>query len=746
MLDLAQPLGPVEGLTLYGDHLDPSLVYYLPDEVKLAVDGDRPAMSLQIFFPDEAVAGDAGDLRDSVGALLELGVTCDVDAARLERAREGVQARRGRDDVRLSPPPWEDGRIELLLDAVSGAVGELDRDAMVAAVVGSRRPSLQDGRLAGLFHARLDRRGTALVDAALRGGLGTVAGVLYDVQFAALRPTLDMRIRADLDRVADFIRASLGVQTAYVGLELGFAWEDMKEQGIVEVTVTSLLDTAEAQRAADEVVKDFQDTVMRELFRPMVPPLAALASATAAPQGSMFKIGASWGHSEQTRVIEIDYSKRQATRRSHNPQSHLYGMAAAAGDPDRFIQRVPLGAAWRERALEIAAPQAFADPQLRQLAVAVWRGRDGVLPAGEAREDGLRMPADAHALADVGFTAEQAGPRRVAWVADPDEPPFYHWQARATWAPDDDVDSPAVLWSEPQASSSQDLDLFPSLLLPTRAVRWSLGEGLPADLSLVTLRAVARDASGTELATRLVSLAPGARAEQRWGVRRASTTAIEIDAAPTFHFEDGRRLERPAVRVIDPEVTILSPFVATRAIAMLVTGATPGVERIVVTFRYRDEAAGYAHEVVRTLAPPEFRAEDVRVPVLRADAEIEWEAERIDATGEVRRIAGGRTVKSIVIPAQGASRTVKLTWVGPALPDAGLTRLVVTVRARAESGEELERQVETYRGSAVPEARTVVIAAPDGTLEAAIARRFTDGHEETEPFRRIEAGEVLIAP
>ena len=754
MLDLAKPLGTAEGLTLYGDHEQPDLAYYLPDEVALALDGDRPELGLQIFFPDEAITGGTADLASSVGGLFTVGVTCGVAARRVEAAQDAARERTGRPDLRLTPVDWEDGRVDLVLldHSTAPSTGTVTTDAMVSSVVGSRKPSLRDNKLSGLFHARLDRRGTALVDAALRGGAGTVAGVLYDLQFAALRPALGMKITANLDEVADFVRASLGVSVYYVSADLAFVFDKMRQEGTIKVEVLSQLDTPEAQKAADEVVKDFQDLVMRELFRPMVPPLGTLlAGAGGTPaSSSIVRVGATWGHSEHNRTMTVDYTKRQATRRVHNPQSHLHALAAVVAAPDTFIQRVPLGAAWRELAVEVGAPGAFDDQDLRGLSVVLWRGKDRVLPPEEARDDGLRLPEDVRALAELGFSAAQAAPRSVAWVSDPDEVPGYHWQAHASWVEDDAIDSPPTLWSEPRLSRSQDLDLFPAILFPTRTLRVELAPGLPDDIALVELALVARDAAGTELARRTLTLNPaasGADVTRRWGVRRASAEPPVLEAATTFHFRDGRRLTTPSRRLVDRDLTILSPFVATRAIGLTVAAPDPTIDRIEVVTRYRDEATGYGHEAVRVLLPPSFRADDVLVPVLTADGAVEWEAERIDRDGARRRIAGGRTTRSVVIPAQGEARVVRVVWVGPpALADAELTRVVVVVRVRADGGEEVARVETTYRGTAEAAPRVLAVGAGAGVLEFSIARRFADGHEETTPFERVEAGEVVVTP
>lgn len=751
MLDLARPEGVIEGLSIHGDHERADLFYYLPDTIALGTDGERAELALQIYYPDEAITGGVEDLAASVGGLLTLGVTCAVDSARLERVVAALCDRKGLEQVTLAIPPWEDGKVDLLLlDTTTAQPATVGTAAMVADIVGSRQPSLQDGRLTGLFHARLDRRGTALVDAALRGGLGTVAGVMYDLSYAALRPSLAMRITADLDECADFVRASLGVQTAYVGVQLGFVFDKMVQDGVIHVEVLSQLDSEEAQRAADEVVKDFQDTVMRELFRPMVPPLGSLlAAAGGSGQGSLVQLGATWGHSDHHRSIEIDYSKRQACRRRHNPQAHLHGLAAAAAAPERFIVRVPLGAAWREMAVEIAAPQAFDDRHLRELSVVLWRARDPVLAPADAREGGLRLPADVVALTELGFTADQRAPRKVAWVADPDEVPGYHWQVRAGWADDEAVDSPPMAWSEPRTSRSHDLDLFPALLFPTRIVQLELAPVLPPEIALVEVGLVARGGDARELARRTLSLVPGdpARSARGWSVRRAGGDELTLELATTFHFTDGRRLALPGRRVIDRDVTIGSPFVATRVIGVAVAGADAALDRVEVTLRYRDEASGYQHEVVRVLAAPTFRADDVVVPVLTAQAEVTWAAERLDRDGTRTRLGAGVATRSLLIPAQGEARVVRLVWAGPAaLADADLNRVTVDVRVRGEAGEELERRSSLYRGTVEAEPRTLALTARGGVLEYSLRRRWLDGHEEATPFVRVEAGEVVITP
>ncbi|HWT25794.1 MAG TPA: hypothetical protein VN213_19980, partial [Solirubrobacteraceae bacterium] len=472
MFDLAKPLGVVEGLTLYGDHADPQLVYFLPDEIGLAAGPDgAPDVLLQVFYPDEAVRD--GSLEDAVGSILTLGVRCVVSPDRLARARTRLG-----DGVRLAAPPWEDGQVSLLLLDAEGAPTGPEDDRMVLSVAGSRRPSLSDGSLSAIFHARLDRRGTALVAAALSGEAGSTAGVLYDLRYAGLRPEVQLRMRANLDACAQVVKAGLGVQAYYVAADVATTFATMRETGAIDVEVLAPVEDAESQKLVDEAVRDFYDVLMRELFRPA---MSAADTAAMLPLGggtvqtAPVRLSFAYTSSERERIVSVDYRKRSGARRTHNPNAHLRALGALAGG-ERLIQRVPLSVAWREAEVEVAAPGAFeGDASLLGIEVVMWRGKDGVLERADARDGGLRMPEAATPLADLAFARGDGVPRRLHWVSQPTEPPFYRWQARLTYASREDVDSPAQIWTEPRASGSTDLDVFPAVLAPRRRLELRLG-------------------------------------------------------------------------------------------------------------------------------------------------------------------------------------------------------------------------------------------------------------------------------
>ena len=749
MLDLSKPLGEIEGLTLYADHDQANLVYYLPDEIDLGLlAADRPDIVLQIFYPDEAIVGGTTDLNKAVGAILSLGVTCTLSPAREELVREALAERLDRADLRLTPPPWEDGSVQLLLlDTQSGAAvtpAVSDDDRMVLGVVGSRKPSLSDGELSALFHARLDRRGTALAAAALTGQIGSVAGVLYDLSFAALRPTINLRMTADLNRCAEFFRIGAAANVYYVAADISATFGTMREEGVIKVDLVSEASDPESERLVNEAVKDFYDILMRELFRPTVSPAEALGAAGAlggSAQTSIVKFTFAYTKIEQDRIIEVDYRKRSATRRTHNPQAHLRRLATLAGGVDSVIQRVPLSTAWREFAVEIAAPDAFTDANLRGVRVVLWRGGDAVLPPAEARDGGLRMPATAAPLADLAFSKTDTAARRLAFVTQPDEPPFYRWQARMTYAPADDVDSPAEIWSEPHVSSSSDLDLFPDLLAPRHQTILKLGVGLHKNPRSVEANLVARAENGQALAVHRLAVDPG-RPESKWSIRRGETDRITTEAALLYRYDGNASLSRPVQKLLDRELMANDPFIKTVTLAPLVTNAPTGLLEIVLIAHYKDPRSDYEATVTRRLLPPDFRTEDIDFPVVNMADTVTWVATAVRSNAEPFEVDRGVTPGGVVSVKFSPTRRFRFEWLGPAPSDLGLRFLRAVVRAKADN-EVLESVTLEWRGNEV-DGEKVATLPREGQAEWSIERRFEDGRRETTPFVPLDSDLLAV--
>jgi hypothetical protein len=439
----------------------------------------------------------------------------------------------------------------------------------------------------------------------------------------------------------------------------------------------------------------------------------------------------------------VDYRKRSATIRTHNPQAHLSRLATLGGGAARVVQRIPLSAAWREFEVEIAAPSAFDDSALRQVRVVLWRGRDAVLPPEQARDGGLRMPAAAAALTDLAFSKGDSNPRRLSWVTQPDEPPFYRWQARLTYAPEDDVDSPAEIWSEPHVSSSADLDLFPEILAPRHQAILKLGAGQNDALRAVEAHLVARDPQGQKLAERQLSV-DGGRQEARWSVRRGELQRVKIEAGLVYRYQEGRSLSRPAQVLLDRELFANDPLIKTVTLSPLVIGAPADLLEVVLITRYEDSASGYQTEVTRRLRPPDFRAEDVKIPVLGARDLVAWEAMGVRSSGQTVAIGHGQSLGGVLTLQFSATRRIRVAWLGPTPADLELKFLRATFRARRDDGETIESMTLEWRGTAVDEEKIVTLPN-EGRAEWSIEKRYEDGRRETTAFTAIDSDLITVS-
>jgi hypothetical protein len=744
MLNLAAPLDSLEGLTLYRDHQAPGVVYYFPDEVGISrVDGSNDDISVTVYMPDEAIA--AGDLNALVGSVFSIGVRCYVNEARLERARQQLKGRLDIPAVELVAPPWESGSVDLLLfDSTSDPSATANKDSAVSNVVGSRRPSLVDGTLQAIFQARLDRRATAVIASALKGRAGLNAGVIYDLKFAGLLPAIDLVMHADLNRVADYIRASLGVNAYYVSADVSAAFSKMREEGVIKVEMTSMLADAESQKQADQAAKDFYDVLMRQLFAPIVSPADALAGAAGALSGvktSIVNLSFTYTHSEQERIVEVDYRKRSAVTRQHNPQAALRSLAGLGGDPERVVSYVPLSAAWREVNVQIAAPDAFKDPTLEEIETVVWHGRDAVLDAEHAREDGLRMPEDVQPIIDLAFTREKPTSAPLAWTLRPDEPAFYRWQARVRNAPSDAVDSPPLVWSEPHTSTSRDLDLFADQLAPTRRVVLRLGGGLDASLDSVEARVQAKDASGQVVAERTLHV-DGTTKEASWTLRRSEGTRLSIEQQLTYRWKDGRVLTRPTLLQLDQEILANSPFARTVVVTPFVTGAIDDLLELDVIVQYA--SGDYSSRTVARLRGPDFAGPDLQIPVLSAKDTVSWSASALSkTTGQLEPISAGSTLGGVISIALSRVRLVRLAWTGQSVEDAGLRSLRVLVRSLDESGQAVDTKTADWRTSDVADKQVSVLRA--ASIQYSIERRYPDGHMEVQPYAPVTDDSVILS-
>lgn len=769
MLDLAQPLGVFEGLIFYGDHEIKDLVYYFPDEVSLAPQPGTDAngarfyeLFFQVFNEGDTVEGGIEDLRKTAGSILSLGIQCTVAPARLDKALANLKSAHALPDtVSATPPPWKDGSVNLIvLDASNVKDEPLSQDSFVKSIVGSNKPSLMSNDLKSVFNVRLDRKGTALIQAALEGDTGNVAGVLYDLKFNAIRPSLNLRIWANLGRCYESVSRQLGIKaefTYYVkvslGAELNWLTKKLEEDGDLKIEVLSQAEDAESKKMIDEMVKDFKESVLKELFQPYVNPQTP---STAVPTGKEIAsvvpvIGVSYKFTEEKishdKVIDVDYRERSTIVRTHNPQSHLWVMGNQIGaNRDKYIQHVVFGKVWQEQALSIQMVYNFDDPRsdLLSAEVVIWRNKDGVNTG--ARSGKFSMPEGIDPIKNLTFHKDNNKKVDIAWFYDRGEPVGYHYQIRFVYSGKiPDVSSPSEIITEPVYSTNEDLIIFPDTYTFYKNIEIREGNISYEDFKGVDVTLKLRDQEGTVLDVETITISAEVK-KGIWSVRGKDKNNLFIEAVKEYQYKN----ERPSIKtepvyLQDDELIINKPFIkSTQTLIPVIAGPKDNVSEILLEITNDSPELDDPVKTLYRIAGPQFQTNEINIQLNSDKDKISYEAKAIMADARILEInKGSIESNALVIDLNRLnSNEVTFVWQGRSPDASDLKSLKVELRKAGAAPEDLEGI--SYEGDKIPAPVTKVFPSAD-KVEWRIVKRLKQGGTEKSDFKIIDSTQIIIS-
>lgn len=765
MLDLSKPLGIHEGLIFYGDHELPDLVYYFPDEVGLAPQKNAPGlyeMYLQSFSESDVSEGGMEALRNSAGSILSLGVQCTVSDKRLQKALARVKDTGSfPETLKASPPPWRDGSVNLIvLDSDNSDARSINAESFVKSIVGSKKPSLMSATLDSVFNVRLDRRGTAIVTAALEGDTGNVAGILYDLKFNALRPALDMRIWANLDRCYESVSHQLGVkvegQIYVVKASLGadFAWltKKLEEDGDLKIEVISQAEDAETKKMMDEMISDFKTSILREMFAPYVNPEipGAIAAGAAAVSSSLVSVGVSYRFTKenitQNKIIEVDYRERSAIVRTHNPQAHLWVVGKQiAAHIEKYIQHIRFGEVWREQALSISLQYDFDEEgaDLLSTEVMVWRFKDGIME--HPTEGHFSIPAGTDALYSATFHKGNATTKNIAWNYEKEEPFGYYYQLRFIYQPArQDVSSPPEILLPSVYSSGNDLIIFPDTYIYYRKITVRAGNIDFADSSTVDVTFRLKDPEGRVSDIKIIVLSQQ-NPNQVWTVRGKDRNHLFIELTKEYHYTDGRpSLTTEAVFLQDDEVIINKPFLRSAfSLVPVVAGATGDVAEILLEITVTSPEVTDPIKKLYRIAGPQFNMEPLTINRSTAQDVLSYSVKVIMKDGQIIPLEEGIiNSNALMIDLNKINlRQVTFTWSGRSPAALGIKEL--KVEFRKDGDESAAPEALLYSGDAIPQPVVKTFGRND-RIEWRINKRLQNGSREKSLFKSLDTGAIMI--
>lgn len=460
MLYLNPPFYFINGVTIFSDHEDPVQFYYLPAAPHLTQVVD---MASGLHIPQIQLieySGEAGN-----GGFLNFDCNIGLEQAALDDLSDELKTQaKLRHPPRLAPVPIVDGTVKLILldkqtgDAPSGG-GTAPAGAapapggsaapvptgglvFVQKILQSTKPALYGDNNA-MFSAQLTQNGVAVLRQALQGEMSPI-GVVYALDYLALRPAYSVRLHMDWDRVFNHMEEHFGFDSIFFSADIDKAIDELIEKRAIVLEVDTFVpegeDTKSIISSRDQAEAEVRDMITNTFFESSLTPdketkdgwdkaehLLRTTNAMAATGGWSAMGCFSYKKLDYTRidkkVLNVSMSERTTVKRTIYPQGHLSGLfrplLQKGIDLNNFIKTVDLDDPWfKRRKVMVISLAKFDDDLINSLNVTLRYGNEPknvILEHGHDREEvqwgsnlvGAAMQWDVKARYKVNFNGKE---------------------------------------------------------------------------------------------------------------------------------------------------------------------------------------------------------------------------------------------------------------------------------------------------------------------------------------------------
>jgi hypothetical protein len=419
MLYLNPPFWVINGISLFPDHADRAQYYFLPLMPHLTTRQDAGVDVPQIQLIKYTGHSTGGFLNCDV----DLGVPQDLldDTA-------GELQHQAKLDVkpRLAPVPVVDGTVRMLLLGAQSALPSDpsakppaappsgDPPRFVIKMQSAAKPSLYGDENA-TFSVQLDQDGTTIVEKALQGELSPI-GVVYSLDFFALRPAFSVRATVDWNRVQTHLDEHFGVNVVFVSADVDKQIDKLIEDQVIVITADNFVapesdETKDIQAQFEQAKAEVRDMVKSTFFESSIMPpkpgepddvdkgaRAANEISRLAVTGGLSSLGGlSYKKVDLTRIdkkaLSFTFQERTTVRKTIWPQGHLGGLfrlTKTALPLDRFIIPIDLDNDYfKRRQVEVISRADFDNDSIQSIDVTLRYGgqpQTALLEAGADKD------------------------------------------------------------------------------------------------------------------------------------------------------------------------------------------------------------------------------------------------------------------------------------------------------------------------------------------------------------------------
>ena len=380
MLYLNSAYFVIDGISIFPDHADPLLFYYLPMMPKLSTAKDASGADMPVIQLIE-YEGAAG-----TGGFIDFDVNIGVSDDALNAVKQKLQQQAHLSDTpRLSPVTFVDGTVRLLIlgtdtgnapPAASKPAASPPPSGVPQFVIKAQsagKPSLYGDNQA-TFSVQLDQYGATVLEAALKGDLAPIA-VVYSLDFVGLRPAFHVHLHVDWNRVQTHVDDTFHAGVLFFSSDIEKMVDKLIEDQVVTIDVDTFVTDEDGGKQVsgdrDRAVAEVYEMIKNTFFESSLPPpnpnqpdgwdraMGAFQQVSAmaltggwASVASFSKKSVDLTRIDQ-KVLDVNISERTAVQRTIYPQGHLSGLLqtlkTTGASADRFIIKVDLDNPWFQR-------------------------------------------------------------------------------------------------------------------------------------------------------------------------------------------------------------------------------------------------------------------------------------------------------------------------------------------------------------------------------------------------------------
>jgi hypothetical protein len=267
MLLLGEKIWKIQGVSVFPDDVNSDQFWYLPSSIELVRQNGRAKFTLIKYKPAAAGAGAKG------GGFLTFDVALKIKPEAERKIMAALRRESGK--PRLSPAVFEAGTVKCValdLEGGGGTTATLVEGAIQAVerISGATSPSLGGDNVA-TFSLKLSQEGVIILEKAFRDAT-TPVGIIYDLEYRAMRPNLHVVARANMKQIYDHFSASLKAQYATVSGGIDAGLETLKANNVIKIDVKNYLDEEDKADKEKWALEFFKSELLDKFFTPTLNP------------------------------------------------------------------------------------------------------------------------------------------------------------------------------------------------------------------------------------------------------------------------------------------------------------------------------------------------------------------------------------------------------------------------------------------------------------------------------------------